>query len=149
MINFSVILTTKNKKSFNLAKLFFFKELKNKKKLKYKANKQTSLTILKSPHVHKIAQETFSYRIYTGILSFFYLNFFKFFYAIKKIKSNSFYDIKFKFLYIFKRLDYNTFSLNYFFLNFFNLSTIKFYKIKRLKTYLYLKTFSFKIKKVL
>src|SRR5210317_2012927 len=107
MVNFSFVFVTKNKKSFNLAKTFFLKELKNKKKLKNKTNKQISLTILKSPHVHKIAQETFNFNIYTETFSFFYSNFLKFLYSVKKIESTSFYDIKFKFLFTFKLLNYN------------------------------------------
>jgi ribosomal protein S10 len=75
-----------NKKmSFNTIKKYFQK--KRKKKI---------LTILKSPHVNKTAQEQFEYRIYSKQITMYSSQGFQYLVFLKKVSVHLFPDIKIK-----------------------------------------------------
>ena len=61
-----------------------------------KPQKKKVITVLKSPHVNKTAQEKFEYRIYKARLKCFVPQIMLLLIFLKKIKFNSFPDIKFK-----------------------------------------------------
>tara|TARA_B110000908_G_C10059460_1_gene359921 strand:- start:57 stop:515 length:459 start_codon:yes stop_codon:yes gene_type:complete len=71
--------------------------LKNKAK---KPLKKKVITVLKSPHVNKTAQEKFEYRVYKERVKCFVPQILLLLIFIKKIKLNSFSDIKFKLNFI-------------------------------------------------
>lgn len=71
--------------------------LKNRAK---KPLKKKVITVLKSPHVNKTAQEKFEYRVYKERVKCFVPQILLLLIFIKKIKLNSFSDIKFKFNFI-------------------------------------------------
>lgn len=97
---FNITFTSKNKKSLTQFIFFLLKYL-NKNlnfylKLNYKPLKKKVLTILKSPHVNKSAQEQFEFITFKYNLMFFIEKYFKFLVIIKKIKKKLFSDIKMK-----------------------------------------------------
>lgn len=79
-----------NKKSVDKLKLILLKSNLQKKKRK------KILTVLKSPHVNKIAQEQFEQRIYKRQIKCFTFQGFLFLFFLKKIKIKLFSDIKIK-----------------------------------------------------
>ena len=62
-----------------------------------KPTKKTVITVLKSPHVNKIAQEQFEYRVYKKQFKCFVPQILLFLIFFKKLRANLFSDIKFKF----------------------------------------------------
>ena len=93
---------SKNTKSLNYF-LEFFCDEKILQKLKIqvlkiksqKPIKKKVLTVLKSPHVNKVAQEQFEYRIYKKRLKCFVPQISLFLIFFKKVRFNLFSDIKF------------------------------------------------------
>ena len=77
----------------NITKNLKITIIKNKTK---KPLKKKVITVLKSPHVNKTAQEKFEYRIYRERLKCFVPQVLLLLFFIKKITVNSFSDIKFK-----------------------------------------------------
>ena len=77
----------------NITKNLKITIIKNKTK---KPLKKKVITVLKSPHVNKTAQEKFEYRIYKERLKCFVPQVLLLLVFIKKITVNSFSDIKFK-----------------------------------------------------
>lgn len=61
------------------------------------------VTILKSPHINKSAQEQFEFRVYTKKLLISSTQFFKFFYLIKKLQNVSFPGINVKIKGLFEK----------------------------------------------
>jgi len=61
-----------------------------------KKKRKKKFTILKSPHVNKIAQEHFEYCLYKKQISIYSSNIFKIFIILKKIQLKLFSDIKIK-----------------------------------------------------
>lgn len=110
---------SKNRKSINNFTIFYFKilNLNSIKKIKSKKKKHTILTILKSPHVNKKAQEQFEIIFFSKQLTIFNANLFKSSISYKKIKTNLFPDVKIKVCckidkkrentFIFKLLDFD------------------------------------------
>lgn len=100
MIQYHITITSKNKSSIKDFFIFTSKIFKNfniiTKYLKKKRSKKF-LTILKSPHVNKTAQEQFETRLFTSQITVYYsrknLLFLIF---LKKIKTYLFPDIKIK-----------------------------------------------------
>ena len=99
MTKYKLILYSKDKKAIN----YFLKFLENitktqnikivKKLLKKKKTKK-KLSILKSPHVNKTAQEQFEYVHYFITISFYSWEIKKYFILLKKIKNQLFPDIR-------------------------------------------------------
>lgn len=97
MKSYNLTFLSKNKNSLNNFFLFFkntpvlhfniLKKFFNKKK------KIKKLTILKSPHVNKTAQEQFEIRIFSRQLNVYSLKSLKYLVFFKKIKNNSLSDI--------------------------------------------------------
>lgn len=140
---FYVKVSSKNKKSLNL-----FLKFLSLVKIKIpclvvssfpKINKKKFLTVLKSPHVNKTAQEQFEFKFYSKKFLVLPLQHKKFIYIIKKINSHSFFDINIEIKvlvnnrFYFKSL-FNNLNPNETNTDFFNLklpSIIKHYKVKK------------------
>jgi ribosomal protein S10 len=91
---------SKNKNSLNSAFLFFlnvsYLNFKIVKKYFQKKTKKSFITILKSPHVNKKAQEQFETRFYSKQLSIYSTKKLKYVFFFKKIQNNVFSDVKLK-----------------------------------------------------
>lgn len=88
--------------------LNFFKETSNTnfkmiQKFFYKKEKKTFISILKSPHVNKSAQEQFEIRNHSAQITIQTNQPFKFLIVLKKIKINLFPDINIKLRLIFNK----------------------------------------------
>jgi len=96
----NLIITTKNKKSLNNFLFFFYKNTSINcnyiAKTFQKKLKKTVITILKSPHVNKTAQEQFEIRYISKQLTIATPQMFKFLIFLKKLKMSLFPDIKIK-----------------------------------------------------
>lgn len=148
MPHYYLTITSKNKSSLKNFFIFFDKSLNNfniiKKYLK-KTNKKKFLTILKSPHVNKAAQEQFETRLFSTQVNVYYspknLQFLIF---LKKVKIYLFPDIKIKIKFninkfILKKTQSKILNPDNFKLNFFNsqLYNKNLKKTKQYKTNLY------------
>jgi ribosomal protein S10 len=114
----NLIFISKNKNSVNSAFLFFLNLLsvnfKTVKKYFQKKTKKKFVSILKSPHVNKKAQEQFETLIYSKQLSIYSIKQLKHLLFLKKIQNNLFSDVKLKI----------KFSINYNKEKKFNLNTL-------------------------
>ena len=143
MIQYHITITSKNKNSIKDFFLFLNKNFKNfniiTKYLKKKKSKKV-LTILKSPHVNKKAQEQFETRLFTSQISVYYSK--KNLLALiflKKIKTYLFPDIKIKIKFTINKLlleqtKLKAISPDNFKLNFFH-QQLKNKKLKSIKNY--------------
>ena len=90
-------ITSKNKKTLLIFANFLKKFLKNSfKKIKFNKTLTVKTTLLKSPHVHKTAQEHFQYKNYKKTILLRYLNLFQITIFLKKLSTCIFYDAKIK-----------------------------------------------------
>lgn len=101
MTKYSIVLYSKNKKSLNNFLKFLEHDLKIQqiqKSTKYikRDTKKKRITVLKSPHVNKSAQEQFEYRVYSLGISFYSSRVKKNLVLLKKVKNQLFPDIKIK-----------------------------------------------------
>lgn len=99
---YHLIFSAKSKNSLTYNFKFFKNNLLNSNTIKkhfQKRAKKHFLTILKSPHVNKSAQEQFEAHIFSKQLSIFSPKHLKQIYVLKKIKNNLFSDIKVKVKY--------------------------------------------------
>ena len=91
----SLNILSKNKKSLGIFikvfKIFFEKK---QFKTKFKTKKLKRITLLKSPHVHKKAQEHFETKTYRQSFFINLLNIKKFLLLFKKFIRSSFYDLR-------------------------------------------------------
>jgi ribosomal protein S10 len=96
----NVTVVSNNRNSIHKFFLFFFFNKKINfntiKKYFQKKKKKKTLTILKSPHVNKTAQEQFEYRIYSKQLTVYSSQNFQYLVFLKKINAHLFPDIKIK-----------------------------------------------------
>lgn len=76
------LLQHNKKKSFNLQTTFYKKK-----------KKTTKITVLKSPHVNKIAQSQLEYNFFSTTIKFYSHNASQYLVLLKKIKSNLFSEI--------------------------------------------------------
>ena len=95
--------------------LKFFKETNSNnfkiiKKFFYKKEKKTFISILKSPHVNKSAQEQFEIKKHSVQITIQTNQPFKFLLVLKKIKTNIFPDINLKLRLIFNKKVHNSFK---------------------------------------
>lgn len=134
MIYYSIILSSKSLNSINN----FFNILVNFtnfnflaiKKTKLKKTKKNIITILKSPHVNKKAQEQFENRVFSKIFFISTTQDLKFLIILKKLKLELFPDIKINIKINIKNtksFKIKIFDINNYNINFFN------YKIKNCK----------------
>jgi ribosomal protein S10 len=97
MKHYQLTITSKNKKSLNNFLIFLSINLKTNfniiKKYSQKRKKKVVLTILKSPHVNKTAQEQFEIKFFSKQLSLYSPQNFKLLLFLKKVKINLFPDI--------------------------------------------------------
>jgi ribosomal protein S10 len=116
-----VTFISKNKNSLNSAFLFFLNmsalNFKIIKKYFQKKTKKSFLTILKSPHVNKKAQEQFETRFYSKQFSVYSTKKLKYLFFFKKIQNNIFSDVKLKIKFATncckeKKLNFLSFELN-------------------------------------
>ena len=91
MKNLQIIIRSIDKNSIYKFIVFFCKKNILKKQL-YKQTIKKKITILKSPHVNKKAQEQFEKNIFITILSIWTKNLFQFLIFLKKINNNAFSD---------------------------------------------------------
>jgi ribosomal protein S10 len=151
MTKYNITVYSKNKNSLNC----FFRFLKHNLKIQSiqtplhcvrKKKKKKKITVLKSPHVYKTAQEQFEYTIYSIKISFHVYRAKKYLVLLKKIKNQLFPDIKIKinlegslkdrrkFINLFS-LNPNNLTFNIFKFNFIN-QRLEFSKLKKEKTLL-------------
>jgi ribosomal protein S10 len=126
MKTFDVIIKSKNQNS--IAKLFSVlkkKKCNNIKKYFQKKTKRKRITILKSPHVHKSAQEQFETIIYNKQLSLYAIKNLTYLTFLKKLNFNLFPDINLKLKY---RINSN--NLKKIKVKIFNPNNFKFQKYK-------------------
>jgi ribosomal protein S10 len=94
----NVTVSSKNKQSlFNF--LIFVQTILNDSlihKIRKKNNKKKVITVLKSPHVNKSAQEQFEFRIFSVQFSLFFYGFSTDIVVLKNIKAKLFPDVKLK-----------------------------------------------------
>jgi ribosomal protein S10 len=100
MTSYNLTLISKNKNSLNSSFLFLFNlsTLNFKIVIKYfqKQIKKNFITILKSPHINKKAQEQFETRFYSKQLYIYSSKKLKYLFFFKKIQNNIFSDVKIK-----------------------------------------------------
>lgn len=101
MTKYDIIFSSKSKKSLNSLLKFLNYSLKIqnlKTPLNYLKKKKTvkKITVLKSPHVNKTAQEQFEYNIYSIRVSFYLYRTKKYLVILKKIKNKLFPDVLIK-----------------------------------------------------
>jgi ribosomal protein S10 len=96
----NVTIVSNNFNSIQKFFLFFFYNKKINfntiKKYFQKKKKKKTLTILKSPHVNKTAQEQFEYRIYSKQITIYSSQNFQYLVFLKKINAHLFPDVKVK-----------------------------------------------------
>ena len=125
--NFSFFFNNNKKPNFYIIK----KDLKKKKKKKI-------LTILKSPHVNKTAQEQFEYRVFSKQYLIYSTEYFKYLIFLKKLKTNAFPDLKIIIKFNIyrknnKQLKIKTFNLDNFNANFYKNLLYQEHILKNLK----------------
>jgi ribosomal protein S10 len=96
----NVTIVSNNFNSLQKFFLFFFYNKKINfntiKKYFQKKKKKKTLTILKSPHVNKTAQEQFEYRIYSKQITIYSPQGFQYLVFLKKVNTHLFPDVKIK-----------------------------------------------------
>lgn len=132
MKTFNVTITSKNKNSVSDFFSFFSKNVACNfnilKKCFQKSKKKKRLTILKSPHVNKKAQEQFESRIFKKQFTVQTLKNLKYLIFLKRLNYNLFPDVNIKLKYIItdknsKKLGLKTVNPNYYKIN-------KYYNLK-------------------
>lgn len=95
---YHITFSSKNKNSLDNAFLFLLNDFKSSglKKHLTKKTKKHIVTILKSPHVNKKAQEQFESRVFSRQLSSYSFNKFKNLFFLKNIKEKILSDLKLK-----------------------------------------------------
>lgn len=118
MRTYFLIVSSKNKKSIDKFYLFFSNIIESNfnivKKYSKKKKVRKGVTILKSPHVHKKAQEQFEVRIYSRC---FFINIYqlpKHLFFFKELQKNLFPDVHIKFQFYINRQAKNCFKIKLF-----------------------------------
>ena len=119
---YKIIFLSKNKKSLENVFQFFSKYLSLNsnviKNYSQKKIKRKVLTILKSPHVNKTAQEQFENFIFSKYIVFYSPKEFKYLFFLKKIQESLFSDVKLKIkIFILKNsnskyINFNQYNIN-------------------------------------
>jgi ribosomal protein S10 len=107
MRSFNLLLTTKTKDSLKKFLNFFNTSMDSNfnfiKKNISKKKKKIVITILKSPHVNKIAQEQFEIRFLSEQVKISTTQIYKFLIFLKKVKNFIFADITFKLKFVYDK----------------------------------------------
>lgn len=138
---YQITLTSKNKQSLKDYSKFFNNNIEIFKlliKSYNKIKKKNIITILKSPHVNKKAQEQFEFRLFSKQITLQMHSSYKFLIFLKKIETNLFSDVNIKIkLLVNKNLQKKSqnkiFNPSYFQLNFFKTNTLFDNKKKKTK----------------
>lgn len=96
MKHYQISIVSKNKKSLEDFITFVYNKLKITNKYFQKKKQRKILTILKSPHVNKKAQEQFNSNLYYKTINVYLPQYLKLIRFIKTIKSNLFLDVHIK-----------------------------------------------------
>lgn len=90
------MVTSKNKQSLSNFLIFIYTILNDSliDKLRKKNNKKKVITVLKSPHVNKSAQEQFEFRTFSVQFSLFFYGISTDIVVLKNIKAKLFPDVK-------------------------------------------------------
>ena len=107
---YHLIVSSRNKKSIINFEQFFFKVIKFNfnilNRFLRKKKRRKVFTILKSPHVNKIAQEQFEYKTYSQKYIIYFSNSSQFLLFFKKLKKHLFPDLEFKLnIFLHKKID--------------------------------------------
>ena len=98
MSKYTLIISSKNKKSLTKFLHFFFHNYKNNSqiftKLFRKKKIKENISVLKSPHVNKTAQERFKYTHFFMTITFVTIEIKKELFILKKINNKIFSDLK-------------------------------------------------------
>ncbi len=131
---YQLTLISKNKKSFDNCLLFLsnnISELNIIKKCFQKKKKKKFLTILKSPHVNKTAQEQFESKLYSKQLSMYSLRNWQLLLFLKKVRTYLFPDVKMKIKFILNKSLLEKTKRNIFSPSNFKLAVFKTIKFKK------------------
>lgn len=114
-----IVIKSKTQKSIDNVLFFFLTSLKHLKfrilKKIFKNNKKkTVLTILKSPHVNKKAQEQFEIKYFSNKLTIYSIEKFKLLILLKKLKTNLFSDVDIKTKFTINKKNENTLKIKMF-----------------------------------
>ena len=106
MLNYKIIIKSKNIHALNLFILFCLKKnLTNLKTIYIKKRKKIiPITLPRSPHVHKKAQEQFEYRIFSKTFKILTDNDIEYLIFLKKIKTKLFPEIKLKIVFLINKI---------------------------------------------
>ena len=130
---FLIDIKSKNKKSILIMINVFYLLLIKLNIIKKVFNKRKNLTkfsILKSPHVHKIAQQKVGFKIYKKQIVLILFNFINFILLFKIILNKLFFDIKIKIISYLYKLDCITKNCKFINLSFIKYSNLYNKKIK-------------------
>ena len=98
MSKYTLIVFSKNKNSLTQFLIFFFTNFKNNShvflKLSRKKKLKEKISVLKSPHVNKTAQEQFKFSHFYINITFYTFDIKKELFILKKIKNRLFPDLK-------------------------------------------------------
>jgi len=112
---------SKNPQSIDSFYFFFFNNIKPNfhlvKKYFQKKSKKKILTILKSPHINKTAQEQFKCQVFSKQYFIYSTQYSKYLIFLKRLKTNLFPDIKIKIKFIINKSNTNRFRIKIFDLN--------------------------------
>lgn len=136
MKHYQLTIISKNKKSAENCFLFFLNNtselnLNIVKKYFQKKRKKNVLTILKSPHVNKAAQEQFESKLFSKQLSIYSPKNFQFLLFFKKIKTYLFPDVKIKIKFILNKNLSEKAKINILNPSNFKLNTLKHIKLEK------------------
>lgn len=156
MLYYYITIISKNKSSIKKFFIFFTQALNNfdtiKKHLK-KKQKRKFLTILKSPHVNKVAQEQFEAKLFSNQVNICYSpKNLQFLILLKKTKTHLFPDVKMKIKFslnkfLIKKTQLKILNPSSFRLNFFSSIKKRLKKTKRYRNYQYNKQKIIKLNK--
>lgn len=117
------MVTSKNKQSLSNFLIFIYTILNDSliDKLRKKNNKKKVITVLKSPHVNKSAQEQFEFRTFSVQFSLFFYGISTDIVVLKNIKAKLFPDVKLRLKFSLinkntwktKLFDFHNWSLNF------------------------------------
>ena len=113
---FCITISTKDKMTLKNFLVFFSKiNFSTFQLIKQKTKKSAKkfVTVLKSPHINKTAQEQFEFKIFTSQIILFSINPFLCFLIVKRITKKRFPGVKIKLVYIFDRKKYGKLLLNF------------------------------------
>lgn len=128
MPRYSLIIYSKNKITLQNFLMFLQKKLSVYLQLVLKYTKKEKvkkeITILKSPHINKTAQEKYKYIVYSYIIKTYSFKIQKYILFLKKLRNNLFSDIKLKMKIIIEKKSFNI-KINCFKINNYKLNLIR------------------------